>query len=423
MSLDLSWASLDSALASSLLQTLNKALASATRPDFLGPLTLTAFDFGTESPDVHLVDIGDVWREFMSDAWPAAPPVRAEEGVRAGVTRPNHRQVAHGSGQGLAKFAENNLPFAGGAAHTGSGTAPYPRVQTFRQYGEGTPLPAGTPAASAWDAASALGGGTQMHAPQYGGWQGAGLGVALPTPSSASARGGYFGHWRDQSSPVTSTLPPLPSSGRPQNWGRGSSFPAPGAEEEEAEGSAASLPSLQLHLSLDWSTTTLRLTLTTSLLINHPSPAFMALPLEITLTALVLQAGALVAFESNDTGKRVHICLIEEEREEPDEDAQMGAPPRTPLTAAGLGPPPSLGERLIPHLALESSVGQSDKHTLVNVGKVERFVQELIRKAVVDEVSRLISRKSVRAERDAADVEGACSASWRDLRVTGRVQL
>ena len=48
--------------------------------------------------------------------------------------------------------------------------------------------------------------------------------------------------------------------------------------------------------------------------------------------------------------------------------------------------PPTIGERLLPHITLESSVGQADKHVLKNVGKVEKFLIELIRKAVEDEL-------------------------------------
>ena len=55
----------------------------------------------------------------------------------------------------------------------------------------------------------------------------------------------------------------------------------------------------------------------------------------------------------------------------------MLQPPQRPLT---------VGERLIPHITLETSVGNADKHVLRNVGKVEKFLTELLRKAVEDEL-------------------------------------
>jgi distribution and morphology protein 12 len=177
---------------------------------------------------------------------------------------------------------------------------------------------------------------------------------------------------------------------------------------------------------LRWLSTSLRLTLHTSLLINHPAPAFLELPLDITLTSLELRAGAVVAFEETQEGRRLHLCLTEAmsdeelqahsssedvEQEEGDErlddiDASpplLSTPPfatrhrHTPSSTTFAAtnahttnaPPQTLGERLLPALTLESSVGQADKHTLLNVGKVEKFVAELLRKAVVEEVSVL----------------------------------
>ncbi|PWN95323.1 hypothetical protein FA09DRAFT_281371, partial [Tilletiopsis washingtonensis] len=213
MSLELAWPP-DEALASSLLTSLNRALASAPRPSFLGPITLTALDFGAEAPCVDVVGVGD-----------------------------QQQQARH-----------------------------------------------------------------------------------------------------------FSLSPPLELS------------PAP---------CESALPSLQLHLLLRWLSTSLRLTLRTALLINHPAPAFLELPLDITLTSLELRAGAVVAFEETQEGRRLHLCLTEAMS---DEELQAHSSSED-----------TLGERLLPALTLESSVGQADKHTLLNVGKVEKFVAELLRKAVVEE--------------------------------------
>ncbi|KAE8267890.1 hypothetical protein A4X09_0g4439, partial [Tilletia walkeri] len=48
--------------------------------------------------------------------------------------------------------------------------------------------------------------------------------------------------------------------------------------------------------------------------------------------------------------------------------------------------PATPGARLIPSLTFESSVGEQDKHVLKNVGKVEKFVQDMIRKVVEEQL-------------------------------------
>ena len=68
MSLELDWSLLDDQLAQGILSRLNKSLASASRPDFLGAIDLTSLDFGHDAPDVRLTQVGDVWRQFLDDS-------------------------------------------------------------------------------------------------------------------------------------------------------------------------------------------------------------------------------------------------------------------------------------------------------------------------------------------------------------------
>ena len=48
--------------------------------------------------------------------------------------------------------------------------------------------------------------------------------------------------------------------------------------------------------------------------------------------------------------------------------------------------PRPIGERLLPNIYIESEIGQMDKHVLKNVTRVERFIQDVIRKSVVEEM-------------------------------------
>ena len=195
-------------------------------------------------------------------------------------------------------------------------------------------------------------------------------------------------------------------------------------------------PSLQLHLHISWESN-LRLTLTTSLLINYPSPMFMTLPIKLSITGLVFEGQLAVAYQGDK--KRVHLCILDEldpyvpsaphrnrdigglrDKSNLDSPVVMptygsgedltsshvasSSPQRQHLRAVPLShqssedsigmradverneKPPPIGQRLLPNIYIESEIGQVDKHVLKNVTRVERFIQDVIRKSVVEEL-------------------------------------
>ena len=70
MSVDIDWSLLSlpslsgPSLSDRLIVALNTAFNNASRPSFLGPVTVTTFDFGDAGPDVEIKDVRDVWRAF-----------------------------------------------------------------------------------------------------------------------------------------------------------------------------------------------------------------------------------------------------------------------------------------------------------------------------------------------------------------------
>lgn len=88
-----------------------------------------------------------------------------------------------------------------------------------------------------------------------------------------------------------------------------------------------------------------------------------------------MRAGLIVALEGEQ--HRAHLCLVEEETENP-EEAQGGA-------GTG-GRKQTPGEIILPQLTFESEVGEHEKHVLKNVGKVEKFIAEVIRKGLEEEL-------------------------------------
>ena len=79
MSIDLEWSRLDSSLASSLIDALNRQLANTNRPSFIGPVEITSLDFGTTAPDVELVDLRDIYRDFLEDDEEEEVPLQPQD--------------------------------------------------------------------------------------------------------------------------------------------------------------------------------------------------------------------------------------------------------------------------------------------------------------------------------------------------------
>ncbi|KAF8275133.1 hypothetical protein EI94DRAFT_1712426 [Lactarius quietus] len=175
---------------------------------------------------------------------------------------------------------------------------------------------------------------------------------------------------------------PVPTSAREDADARqgpytpSSSSPPPPTDEH---------PNLQLHLLVSWHSD-LRLTLTTSLRINYPSPLFMSLPIRLSVTGLVFNGELSVAYEG---GRRIHLCVLDDlDPYGPSaRRSSGGSTPSDPDAddADGTKPLP-VGQRLLPDIFIESELGQADKHVLKNVTRVEKFIQDVIRKTIEEEL-------------------------------------
>lgn len=159
---------------------------------------------------------------------------------------------------------------------------------------------------------------------------------------------------------------------------------ATGAAPNDSSSSSEPLD-LQLHLRTQYSGN-LRIELTTSLLVNYPSPFFMSLPLRLTLTALDFAATWVVGYQS---GKRcIHLSMMpspeDNIRPPSDPDATQPIPASPPPSFAAK---PNAANDILKNLQCDpSEVGEADKHVLRNVGKVEKFVLELVRGLLQNEL-------------------------------------
>ncbi|KAF9046308.1 hypothetical protein BJ165DRAFT_1345234 [Panaeolus papilionaceus] len=294
MSIDLEWAKLDASLASYVVDILNRQLGNAERPSFIGPVEVTSLDFGSAPPDVELVDLRDIYRDFLEDEEDDIDrgPVKVTEGGEDDDGFEWVSRRAAGREEGLA----------------------YQQLPPHMRYGRSGP---------------------------------ADMFSSIPMMRS----------------PVPQADPPPPANQNPH-------------------------PNLQLHLHINWQSN-LRITITTSLLINYPSPMFMSLPIKLSVTGLVFNGELAVAYEGER--KRVHLCILDDQ--DPygpagsanigDLDFDISPSNGTPSKSQKSLP---VGQRLLPSIFIESEIGQADKHVLKNVTRVERFIQDVIRKTVEEEL-------------------------------------
>ncbi|TEB25984.1 hypothetical protein FA13DRAFT_1636660 [Coprinellus micaceus] len=285
MSIDLEWAKLDSSLATYVVTVLNKQLSVAERPSFIGPIEVTSLDFGSNSPDVELVDLRDIYRDFLDDS-----DDDSEDGLISGAPV----KVTEG--------ADDDDGF---------------EWVSRRAAGREDPLP----------------------------------------PSMTTSA--------EQQSPS-----PAPPQEPPQN----------------------PHPNLQLHFLVNWQSN-LRITISTSLLINYPSPMFMSLPIKLSVTGIEFSGEVAVAYEGER--RRIHLCILDEldpygpAGDRPKRESPLsGVPPELDEDEIPTKPskPLPVGQRLLPSIVIESEIGQQDKHVLKNVTRIERFIQDVIRKTVEEEL-------------------------------------
>jgi len=147
------------------------------------------------------------------------------------------------------------------------------------------------------------------------------------------------------------------------------SSPRTGKAEEEGQ----SQPSLQMHLRLSYDGN-LRIRFSTALVLNHPAQEFMSLPLRASVVGMRFDAEIILAIEGDRS--KCHLSLLEP----PLPDLPLyDDPADIPIKRS------SIADRILPHLFVETEVGNPDRHVLRNVGKVERFLTETTRNLICEE--------------------------------------
>ena len=129
-----------------------------------------------------------------------------------------------------------------------------------------------------------------------------------------------------------------------------------------------------------------KLLLTADILLDYPMPSFVGIPVKLSVTGLTFDGVGVVAY----IRKRVHFCFLSPEDAmvavgAEDGDGEGGGEGVGGLGAGGAKAAKMGG--LLHEVRVESEIGQREggKQSLKNVGKVERFVLEQVRRIFEEE--------------------------------------
>ncbi|KAI9822849.1 MAG: Mitochondrial distribution and morphology protein 12 [Phylliscum demangeonii] len=410
MSIEIDWEALTSgpdglALAESIRQSIDAKLQQITLPRFIRSVQVLSFDFGAVGPDVEIKDICDPLPDFYEDddddddedddgeheheqehgphiqhetiraTTPPQPELtQPHDGrERRAVPRPSYIDIRRGSVRSL---------------FTGLDPTPTPLL------GGTTPgIPGGTSNLS------------YFHAPLSAAFSGTATPLAAVAGRLPSVDHGSFSQAAPSTAPSDEcgVSEPSPRSGQTRP-------PTHSPHEHPAGGEAAAPPRLRdrdvEHLQIVSRVRysgDVKLSLTAEILLDYPMPSFVGIPLRLNITGLSFDGVAILAWIRH----RAHFCFLSPEDaaasmlggvEHDEEDAPQARARDGSDVGAAAGQ--HVGQRvngrkksarmggLLQEIRVESEIGQREngRQSLRNVGKVERFVLEQVRKIFDEEL-------------------------------------
>ena len=378
MSVDLDWNQL-APLSAKLVDTLNQLLSTTQRPSFIGPITISSFDFGHVPPEVDLVDVRNIYRDFLEDGdeEKAAEP-REQVSTSPPMKNEDEDDYEWISRRGIGKaYAADGLNYHYLPPHIRYGTGPASGTVKMEEGTSARRIIDGSFSPDEYE----VRGGASTSTPNR-------TLASFEAPESVSIadrrerKSFYVGEGEDRTNGSRSSSPqhdsPPPVTEKP--------LPPPAQSMRE---------DIQLHFKIHHESD-LRINLTTSLLINYPSPLFMSLPMTLTVVGMVFNGEVVIAYE--ESKHRIHLCILDDQDPYGPKSSSQLTPPSVESTTSPLSPSNSYGymsssamrepagQRLLPSIFIESEIGQADKHVLRNVSRLERFIQDMIRKALEEEL-------------------------------------
>ncbi|KAF4505555.1 hypothetical protein G6O67_007490 [Ophiocordyceps sinensis] len=426
MSIDLNWETLTSgpdgeALAERIRAFIHDKFQTVPLPRFIRSVNVHGFDFGSIPPELELKDITDPLPDFYEqdldhdddeddddetdDEYGAAANVVAagpNPAARERQTTGSGRDRRRPAGLGPAAVQRSDImSFDLGSPFLGTSTPGIlggPGRNYFQGHlGTGTHTPLAAVAG-----AHLANGGWMVHAARQ------------PSPRTTRASGHGHGRQPSQSSSsvdytpemdaqllrekssVSTLAPTSVNTSRPptrdsphldddDDTGLGLDGDAPPPPRPRKEPRVEDVQAVfRIRYAGD-----VRLNLAAEILLDYPMPSFVGIPIKLSITGLSFDGVGVLAH----IRKRVHFCFLS-----PD-DALMAVGADEAEAHDGhddaAAPAPGTGQRqrkgrfagLLQEVKVESEIGERDgpKQSLKNVGKVERFVLEQVRRIFEEE--------------------------------------
>ncbi|MCJ1229820.1 Mitochondrial distribution and morphology protein 12 [Toensbergia leucococca] len=398
MSINIDWDSLTKgpdglALTESIRDFIHDKFQEVALPHFIRSVQVHSFDFGDECPVVELKDICDPLPDFYED------DDQADE---------NEEEESLAS----PEFRSPHLPIHPPGGRTSTTTSNPPTYIDTRLPGLRSNLGLADQIASPLLSRSntpGIPGGTSnlsyFHLPLSANLSG----THTPLAAVASGTTPYASNWPDQ--PIRTWeahprphsphhrhplhQPPQTSSSRPSSrpstadsFAQTSPQPPspPLTQQPQPQHQPPADPSadLQIVLHISYSGHT-HLSLTAEILLDYPMPSFVGIPLKLNITGLAFDGVALIAYLLGK--RRAHFCFLGAEDAEVLLGVEGGDSHRGDEGGRGVGGGEGGIGGLLRRIQVESEIGRKEggKQVLKNVGKVEKFVLEQVRRIFEDE--------------------------------------
>lgn len=407
MSIDLNWETLTSgpdgeALAERIRSFIHDKFQTVPLPRFIKSVKVHGFDFGTIPPRLDLKDITDPLPDFYDGDFDEDEESEDGEGTdlatsttltdrRGERSRVEALRSEAAGGHGYGHSHDVSIPFLGASTPGILGERGLNYFQGHLGTGTHTPLAA---------VAGAHLGNNWMSLPPHGAELRTPSHSRNPSQSSISVEN--FGSLspikalREKSS-VSTLAPTSVNTSRPPT--RDNHLHGSAIEEEEDEGHRMGevmedddehaprkeprVEDVQAVFRIQYAGD-IRLNLTAEILLDYPMPSFVGIPLKLNITGLSFDGVGVLA----NIRKRVHFCFLSPEDaltaigpdDEENDDTPGGGTGKDTAPKARFG-------GLLQEIKVESEIGErvGGKQSLKNVGKVERFVLEQVRRIFEEE--------------------------------------
>ncbi|RFU25751.1 hypothetical protein B7463_g10585, partial [Scytalidium lignicola] len=392
MSIDLNWEILTTgpdglALAEKIRDFVHEKFQMVTLPRFVQSVKVHTFEFGSVAPEIELKDICDPLPDFYEETDDTSESEEEEEDDSRWQPKATDRDSRLARERERLDRTELDTHFPRMRVPYGFGDLGSPFL------GTNTPgIPGGTSNLNYFHSHLASGlSGTRTplaavagaHLPN--GWQDypnfhesrlrhrhTPSGSSISPPSTADAVRSL------QERASVSTLPPSNVPSRPQTSEGVNDSENPIVVEEPASPPRhfrePRVEDLQTVFRVRYSGD-VKLSLTAEILLDYPMPSFVRIPVKLNVTGLSFDGVAVLAY----IRRRAHFCFLSPEDANtaigPSEQGENDV--RSDMKMGGL----------IHEIKVESEIGQREngKQVLKNVGKVEKFVLEQVRRIFEDE--------------------------------------